>query len=74
LWAVLFIGAVVTVGFTFFFGTLHLEAQVLMTGLLAISVFLGLLVILSINRPFTGDVSVNAEPLMAVLRDFAGEK
>lgn len=72
LWIVLFLGAVVTVGFTFFFGTLNLEAQVLMTGLLAMSVFMGLLVILSVNRPFTGDISVNAKPLEAVLRDFAG--
>lgn len=71
-WTVLFLGAVVTVGFTFFFGTFHLRAQVLMTGLLAVTVFMGLFVILAINHPFTGMVSVTPEPLQLVLREFGG--
>jgi len=68
-WTVLFLGAVVTVGFTFFFGTINLRAQVLMTGLLALTIFLGLEVILTVNRPFTGPVSVDVQPLEDVLND-----
>lgn len=66
-WTVLALGAVVTVGFTFFFGTINLRAQVLMTGLLAFTIFLGLEVILTVNRPFTGPVSVDFQPLTSVL-------
>jgi hypothetical protein len=58
-WTVLALGAVVTVGFTFFFGTINLRAQVLMTGLLAFTIFLDLEVIVTVNRPFTGPVSVS---------------
>ena len=69
-WAVLAVGAVVTVGFTFFFGTPSLRAQGLMTALLALTIFMGLLVIMSINGPFTGGVSVGFEPLQTVLMEF----
>jgi hypothetical protein len=68
-WAVLSVGAGVTVGFTFFFGTINLRAQVLMTGLLALTIFLGLEVIMTVNRPFTGPVSVSFHPLEDVLND-----
>jgi Protein of unknown function (DUF4239) len=67
LWTVLYTGAVLTVGFTFFFGTKNLPAQVMMTGILSTIVFIGLLVIVSINYPFTGPVHVGTEPLQAVL-------
>lgn len=70
-WSVLFLGAVVTVCFTFFFGTANLRAQVLMTGLLALTIFLGLDVVLTVNRPFTGPVSVEARPLMNVLQELS---
>jgi hypothetical protein len=70
LWAVLLVGGALTVSFTFFFGTRNLEAQVLMTGVLALIVFMGLLVIVSINHPFTGPVHIDSEPLQLVLEDF----
>ncbi len=53
-WFALSFGAVLTVGFTFFFGTKNLPAQAMMTGILSALVFLGLLVIVSIDHPFTG--------------------
>ena len=70
-WTVLFTGAVVTIGFTFFFGTENLRAQSLMAGLLALITFMGLHVILVINYPFTGSVSVTPEALVLVLKEFA---
>ena len=70
LWMVLYSGAVLTVGFTFFFGTKNLPAQVMMTGILSVIVFMGLLVIVSINYPFTGPVYVGHEPLQTVIEDF----
>ena len=68
---VLVCGAVLTVGFTFFFGTENLPAQVMMTGILSVLVFMGLLVIVSINHPFTGPVHIDSEPIQQVIEDFA---
>lgn len=70
IWAVLFIGAFVTVGFTFFFGTPNLRAQSAMSGALAILIFAGLLTIVAIDHPFAGSVKVEPDALIAVIRDF----
>lgn len=70
LWLVLFSGAILTIGFTFFFGTENLPAQVLMTGILSAIVLMGLLVIVSIDHPFTGPVHIGSEPLQQVVEDF----
>jgi Protein of unknown function (DUF4239) len=72
-WLVLFGGALITIGFTFFFGTANLRAQTLMTGALSTLIFSALLVIISIDHPFAGTVKVEAEPLAAVLADFGSE-
>ncbi|MGB8735572.1 MAG: DUF4239 domain-containing protein [Rhodomicrobium sp.] len=66
-WLVLFSGAVLTVGFTFFFGTESLRAQALMTGILAVLVFIALFAIVEIDHPFTGPTHVSNEALKAVL-------
>ena len=73
LWVGLFCGAVLTVGFTFFFGTENFAAQVLMTGILSVVVFMGLFVIVSIDHPFTGPVHIGSEPLELVLQDLGRE-
>ena len=70
IWLVLFIGAFVTVAFTFFFGTTNLKAQVMMSGALAFLIFSGLLTIVAIDHPFAGTVHVGPEALAAVIEDF----
>jgi sugar phosphate permease len=67
----LFGGAVVAIVFTFFFGTLNWRAQIVMTALLAMVIFAELLIIVAIDRPFTGSVKVQPTPLADVLADFA---
>jgi hypothetical protein len=42
----------------------------MMTGILSVIVFMGLLLIISFDHPFTGSVHVGSEPLQAVLKDF----
>ena len=69
IWLVLFGGAILTIGFTFFFGTESLGAQALMTGALTMLIFSGLLVIVSIDRPFSGAVKVEPAALAGVLQD-----
>jgi hypothetical protein len=71
-WLVLFGGAILTIAFTFFFGTENLRAQVWMTAVLALVISTSLLVVVAIDHPFTGSVRVTAEPLEAVLEAFGG--
>jgi Protein of unknown function (DUF4239) len=69
LWPILLGGAVVTIGFTFFFVTQRLLTQVLMTALLAILILSELLIIIGIDRPFSGVVKIGPNALAAVLED-----
>jgi hypothetical protein len=61
LWVMLTVGALITVSFTFFFGMENLRAQSLMTGALAVIVFLGLFIIVAYDHPFLGDVSIGPD-------------
>ena len=72
-WLVLLVGAILTVGFTFFFGTENLRAQVMMTGALSLLIFSGLLIIVAIDHPFAGTVKVSSEALDATLKEFDGK-
>ncbi len=71
LWIVLFGGAVLTVFFTFFFGTQNLRAQILMTGLLTLLIFSELLIAVALDRPFTGGIKQSPDAIIHVLKDFA---
>jgi hypothetical protein len=50
-WIVLYGGAILTMVFTLFFGAKNLKAQILMNGILSLIVFLGLVVMVSIDHP-----------------------
>jgi hypothetical protein len=70
LWVVLIGGAAITIGFTYFFGAGNLQAQMLMTALLAILIFSELLVVVGVDRPFSGTVKVGPNALADVLADY----
>jgi len=70
IWPILFGGAVITIAYTFFFGTKNLGAQTLMTGMLSIIIFSGLLTAILIDQPFAGVVKVTPHALTQVLEDF----
>lgn len=70
IWFVLLFGAVLTITFTFFFGTENVMTQSQMTGILAGLIFSAILVIIAIDRPFTGAVVVSKDPIETVLEDF----
>jgi hypothetical protein len=74
IWIVLFMGALLTVGFTLFFGSENLLAQVSMTGILSVLVTMGLVVIISIDHPFTGPVYIHPDALALVLADHEAPK
>ena len=68
-WFALIIGALLTIGYTFFFGTQNVLAQSVMTGVLAALIFSGIVVVAALDRPFTGAVSVSQESLRTVLEE-----
>ncbi len=70
LWTLLIGGALITVGFTYFFGLPNLRAQVTMTGALSLVVFMGLFVIVSYDHPFTGGIAIDSHPLSEVMEIF----
>lgn len=72
IWTVLLVGAFITIAFTFFFGTVNLRAQTLMSAALSLLIFAGLLTIVAIDHPFAGTVRVGPEALTAVIKDFGG--
>ena len=72
IWFVLLLGALVTVAFTFFFGTPNIRAQMWMTGALSLLICSCLLIIVAIDRPFAGIIRLDPEPLVAVLENARG--
>jgi hypothetical protein len=71
-WVVLFGGATATIAFALFFGTKNLRAQSIMMGLLSALIFAELLIVVAIDRPFTGTVKVEPQALTDVLVDEGG--
>jgi hypothetical protein len=70
LWAVLIIGGVISIAFTYFFGVHSLAAQILMVSALAALVGLVLAVIVSLDLPFTGDVAVAPTAMRNSITEF----
>jgi uncharacterized protein DUF4239 len=70
-WVVLIAGAVISVGFTYFFGVRNFVAQALMVGALAAMTGLVLFLILSLDLPYTGDVGVGPAAMKDVLEETA---
>ena len=71
LWLVLFVGAFLTIGYTFFFATENLRAQSLMSGMLSVLISMVLLVIVVVDHPYAGYVRVTPESLRLVLEEFS---
>ncbi|MDE2447578.1 MAG: DUF4239 domain-containing protein [Gammaproteobacteria bacterium] len=72
IWFVLFLGASLTISFTFYFGTENLIAQSCMTGILAAIILSAVLVVIALDRPYTGAIMVSKEPIRSVLEDMGG--
>jgi hypothetical protein len=67
LWFVLLLGGIITVVFTFFFGSQNLFAQLTMTTMLAVLIVLILFTILLMDFPYSGDLSISVAPFQQVL-------
>ena len=67
LWFVLIVGMFATISLTFLFGMENLKVHVVMVVLLALTITLILFTILLLDFPFTGDISISAEPFRQLL-------
>jgi hypothetical protein len=68
-WFAVYIGAVLTIAFTFFFGMQYVIAHSVMTGVLAALIFSAILVVIALDRPFTGAVEVSRESIRTMLEE-----
>lgn len=70
MWAVLVLGAFVTVAFTYLFGFDKTVMQQLMVGGLSLMIGLVLFLIVSLDYPFRGSIAVGPEAFRALLETF----
>jgi Protein of unknown function (DUF4239) len=60
-WWIVAFGSALTVGFTYLFGTHHFRMHLAVTGMVAASMALVIVLIVALDRPFRGDLSVSGE-------------
>ena len=70
LWLVLFVGAVPTIGFPLLLTNKHFWVHVVITLSVMLVVLLSLLVVLSLQYPFTGDVCIQPESFQSLIESF----
>jgi hypothetical protein len=66
IWWILVLGGAITIAFTYFFGMPSMGMHYAMTGVLAASMALVMVLIVALDWPFRGTVSVSDEPFQAV--------
>jgi hypothetical protein len=74
LWAVLLVGGVITVGFTYLFGLRSTVVHVLMVAALALIIGLVLFTVAALDYPFRGDVRIGPEAFEQALGRFESSK
>jgi hypothetical protein len=74
LWAVLILGSVLTVGYSFLFGLANFWAHLLIAAPLGVMVVLALIVIDQLNHPFGGLVAVKPEAFQVFLNRLPAQR
>jgi hypothetical protein len=69
-WWVVLSGAAATLAFSLFFGVANVKAHMAMTGLLAFSLSLVIVLITAIDQPLRGDTQISSEPFQYVADQF----
>jgi hypothetical protein len=65
-WAIILLGTAGTIGYTYFFGPPSLTMHLAITGSVAASLALAILLIVIMDYPFRGEVSVNTESYQTI--------
>jgi hypothetical protein len=63
IWVLVLAGAVVSISFTWFFGSPSILAQAAMSAIIAAFIMMHLLVILKLTHPFAGETAVSPNPI-----------
>ena len=63
IWSLVLVGAVVSISFTWFFGSSSVVAQAVMSAIIAAFIMMHLLVILKLTHPFAGETAVSPNPI-----------
>ena len=66
-WVVLFLGAMITIFYTYLFGVERIIAQGIMTAALSLEIALILFLVFVLDNPFRGDFKLTAEPYSRTL-------
>jgi len=64
IWWIIFFGAAITTGYTYFFGSEHLGMHMAMTGTIAATLALVVVLIIALDWPFRGDISITPGPFI----------
>jgi hypothetical protein len=69
LWAVLVLGAVLTVGFTYFFGLSNLGAHAMMVAALSAMIGISLFLAVSLDLPYSGDLGIKPTAMQHTIQE-----
>jgi hypothetical protein len=64
IWAIVFFGAAITTGYTYFFGYESFGLHMAMTAVVAATLALVIVMIIALDWPFRGQISVSADPFI----------
>jgi len=71
-WWIIFFGAAITTGYTYFFGYEDFRMHMAMTATLAATLGLVVVLIIALDWPFRGEISVTAEPFIMTQQSWSG--
>jgi len=64
IWWIIFFGALITTGYTFFFGSENLGMHMAMTATVAATLALVVVLIIALDWPFRGEISIGPGPFV----------
>jgi hypothetical protein len=71
-WWIMFLGAAITTGYTYFFGYHNFGMHMAMTATLAVTLALVIVLIVALDWPFRGQISVTPEPFIMTQQSWSG--
>jgi Protein of unknown function (DUF4239) len=71
IWAIVFFGAAITTGYTYFFGYENFGMHLAMTATLAATLALIIVMIIALDWPFRGEISVSPDPFIMTQQSWA---
>jgi hypothetical protein len=70
IWAIVFFGAAITIAYTYLFGFQDFGMHLAMTGIVAATLALVIVMIIALDWPFRGDISVSPDPFIMTQRSW----